>query len=181
VLVSHEETNWKERDLDGVDGWESRKEGSIEFIIHHLVSGDKNLAEVESVTSAVEDVVRVCQDGNDQVHDDDVEAKNDGDCVKYADNAQVIFFNFQVYIKGVVSEGGVEDLHDRVKEVLKVSQIVKEVDVAHDGEHNRQKQVQQEEVLEVLCHFSDDLNQRTNLFIVLQKRSISKDEAGNLG
>jgi hypothetical protein len=114
VLVSHEETNRKERDLDGVDGRDSRQEGSIEFIIHHLVSGDKNLAEVESVTSAVEDVVRVCQDGNDQVHDDDVEAKNDGDYVKYADNSQVISSNFHVGIKGVVSEGGVEDLQDRV-------------------------------------------------------------------
>jgi hypothetical protein len=142
VLVSHEETNWKERDLDGVDGGESRKEGSIAFIIQHLVSGDKNLAEVKSVTSAVEDVVCVCQDGNDQVHDDDVEAKNDGDCVNYAENAQVTSFNFHVGIKGVVSERGVEDLQDRAYEVLKVSILGREVDVSHDGKHKRQKKVQ---------------------------------------
>jgi hypothetical protein len=114
VLVSHEETNWKERDLDSVDGRESRKEGSIAFIIHHLVSGDKNLAEVESVTSAVEDVVRVCQDSNNQVNDDNFEAKNDADCVNYAENAQVNSSNFHVGTKVVVSEGGVEDLHGRV-------------------------------------------------------------------
>jgi len=111
----------------------------------------------------LEDGVRVAEHCNNKVEDEDLENYHD------EDDEGVVHVDFLGLLAAqvILSDTDVEDGEHRLLEIGEARNPVVEVEAADECKGEAETEVEDEEVAEVGCHLSDDLDQRADHFEVL--------------
>ena len=178
--LSQHHSSWHHWKLDCINWWDRCQEWTITIIIQEFITFVEDFWQIKATTSQVEHVVSISQDCNDQVQKKNVEDYDINNNEKLSEKSHArIFHDIEcLWIK--VTKWCVNDGQNWFQKSLKLFEWVNEVHVSDNSKHDREYEVQDEEVKEIIGHLTNDLYKGPNWFVELKHGNNPVNQANDV-